>query len=544
MEIEAKFSLPDADTLAALARAESLAGFSLGPADVVKVRDEYVDTAAGHLRAGGLLLPHPAAERRRRAPHPEVDRARPARHPPARGVRDAAALGHRADRHRRRPLGRGRGEPGGAGSGPGWPDGDLRTKVLALAGDEPLLPLVELVQVRTVRLAADDGRAIVELSLDAVTVVVGGGNGHVSRGRGRIASRRHRGATCDDGGGIARRVGVGGRASGRSSSGRSRSSTPWAPRQPRSPRAPRPGRSRARAPTPIPKKLLAQGVRDMVRISDARMSGTSYGACVLHVAPESYIGGPLALVQRRRPDRARCRGAQARAESQRRRTRLAPRGVDSRPSRITRAASARCMKSTSRRRTKAATSISCTRARRRLTRRFTERRVLAIDAALSQFPQPLAGVVCLVRGAVDPAGDHRLAGLRHDRFEAACSEPSWAYARSRCSCARRSRASPRTATTAAPAAREPAGLGARPRCYSVSCWPPARPRSGICSCSSLVSARRRRAGPAGAAHHHFRSGAARGRDAGGGAQHDRVQHHAHRRPGGRGFPDRLGRRSG
>ena len=48
---------------------------------------------------------------------------------------------------------------------------------------------------------------------------------------------------------------------------------------------------------PIPKKLLEQGVRDMVRISDARMSGTSYGACVLHVAPEAYIGGPLAFVQ-------------------------------------------------------------------------------------------------------------------------------------------------------------------------------------------------------------------------------------------------------
>jgi dihydroxy-acid dehydratase len=48
---------------------------------------------------------------------------------------------------------------------------------------------------------------------------------------------------------------------------------------------------------PIPKKLLVQGVRDMVRISDARMSGTSYGACVLHVAPESWIGGPLALVR-------------------------------------------------------------------------------------------------------------------------------------------------------------------------------------------------------------------------------------------------------
>jgi dihydroxy-acid dehydratase len=48
---------------------------------------------------------------------------------------------------------------------------------------------------------------------------------------------------------------------------------------------------------PIPKRLLAQGVRDMIRISDGRMSGTSYGACILHVAPESYVGGPLALVK-------------------------------------------------------------------------------------------------------------------------------------------------------------------------------------------------------------------------------------------------------
>jgi dihydroxy-acid dehydratase len=48
---------------------------------------------------------------------------------------------------------------------------------------------------------------------------------------------------------------------------------------------------------PIPKKLLKAGVRDMLRISDARMSGTSYGACILHVAPESYVGGPLAFVQ-------------------------------------------------------------------------------------------------------------------------------------------------------------------------------------------------------------------------------------------------------
>jgi dihydroxy-acid dehydratase len=48
---------------------------------------------------------------------------------------------------------------------------------------------------------------------------------------------------------------------------------------------------------PMPRKLLKQGLRDMLRMSDARMSGTSYGACVLHVAPESYVGGPLALLK-------------------------------------------------------------------------------------------------------------------------------------------------------------------------------------------------------------------------------------------------------
>jgi len=48
---------------------------------------------------------------------------------------------------------------------------------------------------------------------------------------------------------------------------------------------------------PIPKKLVKQGVRDMLRMSDARMSGTSYGACILHVSPEAYIGGPFALVR-------------------------------------------------------------------------------------------------------------------------------------------------------------------------------------------------------------------------------------------------------
>jgi dihydroxy-acid dehydratase len=48
---------------------------------------------------------------------------------------------------------------------------------------------------------------------------------------------------------------------------------------------------------PIPTKLVKQGVKDMLRLSDARMSGTSYGACMLHCSPEAFIGGPLALVK-------------------------------------------------------------------------------------------------------------------------------------------------------------------------------------------------------------------------------------------------------
>jgi dihydroxy-acid dehydratase len=48
---------------------------------------------------------------------------------------------------------------------------------------------------------------------------------------------------------------------------------------------------------PLPRRLLERGVRDMVRISDARMSGTAYGTVVLHIAPESAVGGPLALVR-------------------------------------------------------------------------------------------------------------------------------------------------------------------------------------------------------------------------------------------------------
>ena len=48
---------------------------------------------------------------------------------------------------------------------------------------------------------------------------------------------------------------------------------------------------------PLPAKLLEQGVRDMVRLSDARMSGTAFGTVILHIAPEASAGGPLAIVQ-------------------------------------------------------------------------------------------------------------------------------------------------------------------------------------------------------------------------------------------------------
>jgi dihydroxy-acid dehydratase len=63
---------------------------------------------------------------------------------------------------------------------------------------------------------------------------------------------------------------------------------------------------------PIPRKLASQGVKDMVRISDARMSGTAYGAIVLHVAPEAAVGGPLALV--RNGDRIRLSVAERRLD--------------------------------------------------------------------------------------------------------------------------------------------------------------------------------------------------------------------------------------
>ena len=123
---------------------------------------------------------------------------------------------------------------------------------------------------------------------------------------------------------------------------------------------------------PIPQKLLKQGVRDMVRISDARMSGTSYGACVLHVAPESWIGGPLALVQDGDLIELDVPGAQTEPESQRRRIGQTRGGMDAHPRRAMSAATARRSRSTSPRRTRAAISIFWRRALRRRIRKYTD----------------------------------------------------------------------------------------------------------------------------------------------------------------------------
>jgi dihydroxyacid dehydratase/phosphogluconate dehydratase len=108
---------------------------------------------------------------------------------------------------------------------------------------------------------------------------------------------------------------------------------------------------------PIPKKLLTEGVRDMVRISDARMSGTAYGACVLHVAPESFIGGPLALVR----------------EGDRRTPSI-------------RAATGGCTRGTSCRRTRAAISISSRCAATSRSRKFIDDFRSAIAELLRQLP--------------------------------------------------------------------------------------------------------------------------------------------------------------
>ena len=109
---------------------------------------------------------------------------------------------------------------------------------------------------------------------------------------------------------------------------------------------------------PIPKKLLKAGVKDMVRISDARMSGTSYGACILHVAPESFVGGPLAFVQTGDEIEVDVAARRIHLHVSDERTGPPPRRLEAAQRRTIRAAMARFIPNTSGRPTKAAISIS------------------------------------------------------------------------------------------------------------------------------------------------------------------------------------------
>ena len=127
---------------------------------------------------------------------------------------------------------------------------------------------------------------------------------------------------------------------------------------------------------PIPKRLLGQGVRDMIRISDGRMSGTSYGACILHVAPESSSAARLTSCRPAMRSRSTSTSARSICTSATRRW-LAARPPGNSRRRNIRAATVRCSPSTSARPTRAATSIS-SRARRRCpSRRFIDRAGLA-----------------------------------------------------------------------------------------------------------------------------------------------------------------------
>ncbi len=109
---------------------------------------------------------------------------------------------------------------------------------------------------------------------------------------------------------------------------------------------------------PLPPKLLKKGVTDMVRVSDARMSGTAYGTVVLHASPEAAAGGLLALVAERRPGRAGCFQGQPSAARGRERNQEAQSQMESAQAARSSAATGACITTTSTRRTRAPTSTS------------------------------------------------------------------------------------------------------------------------------------------------------------------------------------------
>ena len=124
---------------------------------------------------------------------------------------------------------------------------------------------------------------------------------------------------------------------------------------------------------PIPKKLVQAGVRDMVRISDGRMSGTSYGACILHVAPESFVGGPLAFVQTGDEIEVDVAGAPHPSACRRGGTRPPPRGLEAAAAALSARLRRHVLRSISARPTRAAISISSPARSGSPSRKFIER---------------------------------------------------------------------------------------------------------------------------------------------------------------------------
>ena len=179
---------------------------------------------------------------------------------------------------------------------------------------------------------------------------------------------------------------------------------------------------------PIPKRLLGQGVRDMIRISDARMSGTSYGACILHVAPESFVGGPLAFVQTGDEIEIDVDKRADPSARQRRRTRPPQGGLDEAARRNIRAATGRSIRIISARPTRAAISISSAPAARSPSRKFINRYRPQDDGMMLTTAQKVrAFAIAIGSGIGRRAGlganlseqprppDRRLCGRRHRR---------------------------------------------------------------------------------------------------------------------------------
>ena len=163
MEIEAKFSAPDAATLERLGELAELAGYQVAGRDVADVSDVYVDTAEHDLQAAGLVC-------RRRDRGDRVVLTVKRRATPA-GAGDGAGAVHRRDEWEvDLPAGLAADAPPST-----WPPSEARKQVLAAGHDRPLAPLAELRQNRVTRDLARDGRTIAELSLDTLTIVVGGG---------------------------------------------------------------------------------------------------------------------------------------------------------------------------------------------------------------------------------------------------------------------------------------------------------------------------------------------------------------------------------